>query len=70
LGRCRLVRRCLSVIVFHADDQLLQVFESNAGELAPNAFDEFSLAYLSTIVTDVKRRLRDLGVAVPPMVSS
>jgi uroporphyrinogen decarboxylase len=47
---------------------MLQVFESNAGELAPNAFDEFSLAYLLEIARRVKEQLRAKGLEPPPMV--
>lgn len=51
-----------------AGAQLLQVFESWAGELSPEAFAEFSLPYLSRICTSVKMRLRDNSLEEVPMI--
>ncbi len=48
-----------------AGAQLLQVFESWGGELAPSDFAVFALPYLTRIVTEVKARLGDRTV---PMV--
>lgn len=39
-----------------AGAQLLQVFDSNAGELSPTDFETFSLPYLKRIVDEVKKR--------------
>ncbi|ODQ67095.1 Uroporphyrinogen decarboxylase [Nadsonia fulvescens var. elongata DSM 6958] len=41
-----------------AGAQILQVFESNAGELGPQEFREFSLPYLREIAVGVKSRIR------------
>ena len=40
-----------------AGAQILQVFDSWAGELAPQDFAEFSLPYLRQIATGVKQQL-------------
>lgn len=47
---------------------MLQVFESWAGELAPHTFNEFLLPYVSRIATEVKAALRRLGLKPVPMV--
>lgn len=45
-----------------AGAQMLQVFESWAGELGPAEFKEFSLPYLRQIAAKLPARLRELGV--------
>ncbi|KAK9452230.1 Uroporphyrinogen decarboxylase [Limtongia smithiae] len=45
-----------------AGAQMLQVFESWAGELGPKEFKEFSLPYLKRIITGLRARLAELGV--------
>ncbi|KAK9474277.1 Uroporphyrinogen decarboxylase [Dipodascopsis tothii] len=45
-----------------AGAQMLQVFESWAGELGPAEFDEFSLPYLKQISSRLRARLAELGV--------
>lgn len=51
-----------------AGAQLLQVFESNAGDLTPEHFEEFSVPYLAQISTRVKAALEKIGtVPVVPM---
>jgi len=50
-----------------AGAQLLEVFDTWAGDLSPTIFEEFSLPYLKDIAHGVKSRLRKLGVDVPPM---
>ena len=52
-----------------AGAQLLQVFESHAGILAPDQFQSFSLPYLEKIAKGVKSKLKEKGLAVVPMVS-
>lgn len=47
-----------------AGAQMLQIFESWAGELGPAEFAEFSLPYLRQIAERVPRRLKELGVDV------
>jgi len=51
-----------------AGAQLLQVFESWAGELSESMFRKFLLPVLKTIATTVKQRLRDAGIEPVPMV--
>ena len=45
-----------------------QVFESWAGELTPDAFDEFLLPELARIANEVKEGCRAAGIAEVPMV--
>lgn len=45
-----------------AGAQMLQVFESWAGELGPLEFDEFCLPYLRQIAEKLPLRLKELGV--------
>lgn len=52
-----------------AGAQMLQVFESHAGELSPAHFAQFSLPHLERLACETKRRLRTRGLAEPvPMV--
>ena len=51
-----------------AGAQLVQVFDSWAGEMAPAAFREFALPYLKSIAAELPRRLKELGVERVPMV--
>eukprot|EP01102_Stenamoeba_stenopodia_P001808 TRINITY_DN11641_c0_g1_i2.p1 TRINITY_DN11641_c0_g1~~TRINITY_DN11641_c0_g1_i2.p1 ORF type:complete len:353 (-),score=88.44 TRINITY_DN11641_c0_g1_i2:3-1061(-) len=51
-----------------AGAQLLQVFDSWAGELSPDMFRTFSLPYLLRIASEVKRKLRESGSAEVPMI--
>lgn len=48
--------------------QLLQVFDSWAGELAPHDFATFSLPSLFHISTTVRARLAALNITVPPLI--
>ncbi|KAI8915906.1 Uroporphyrinogen decarboxylase [Gorgonomyces haynaldii] len=48
-----------------AGAQLLQVFDSWAGELSQDDFNEFSLPYLEQIAKKVKKQLSGLGLDVP-----
>ncbi|ANB15084.1 uroporphyrinogen decarboxylase HEM12 [Sugiyamaella lignohabitans] len=50
-----------------AGAQMLQVFESWAGELGPTEFREFSLPYLKDIANRVPKRIRELGHEPVPM---
>lgn len=50
-----------------AGAQLLQVFDSWAGELSPSSFDEFALPYLRQIAAKVPQRLAELKVDLVPM---
>lgn len=45
-----------------AGAQMLQVFESWAGELGPDDFDKFSLPYLKKIAAHLPKRLAELGI--------
>lgn len=51
-----------------AGAQLVQVFDSWAGELSPVAFTEFSLPYLRMIASGVKSECKKRGVKPVPMV--
>lgn len=50
-----------------AGAQMLQVFESWAGEIGPTEFREFSLPYLKDIAARLPGRLRELGEEVVPI---
>lgn len=45
-----------------AGAQMLQVFESWAGELGPDEFEEFSLPYLRQISQKLRKRLEELNI--------
>jgi uroporphyrinogen decarboxylase len=51
-----------------AGAQIIQVFDSWAGELSPVSFQEFSLPYLRYIAKHLPTRLREKGQEVVPMV--
>jgi uroporphyrinogen decarboxylase len=51
-----------------AGAQLLQVFESWAGELSHAEFDQFSLPYLKQIAHSCKARFAELGLKIPMTV--
>ena len=48
--------------------QMLQLFESHAGALGPDMFDEFALPYIRQISSRVKDKLSQRGLDVVPMV--
>lgn len=50
-----------------AGAQLVQIFDSWAGELSPATFKEFSLPYLQYISQNLPKRLQELGIAPVPM---
>mmetsp|Transcript_18973 Transcript_18973/g.41180 ORF Transcript_18973/g.41180 Transcript_18973/m.41180 type:complete len:425 (+) Transcript_18973:78-1352(+) len=50
-----------------AGAQLLQIFESNAGDMGPYLFEEFSFPYLCQIATRVKAELKSQNLPVVPM---
>ncbi|KAL7271660.1 Uroporphyrinogen decarboxylase in heme biosynthesis [Rhizina undulata] len=50
-----------------AGAQMVQVFDSWAGELSPHDFKIFSLPYLRQISSELPKRLRELGVEPVPM---
>ncbi|KAI5952436.1 HEM12 [Candida jiufengensis] len=45
-----------------AGAQMLQIFESWAGELGPDDFNTFSLPYLKEIASKLPKRLQELGI--------
>lgn len=51
-----------------AGAQIVQVFDSWAGELSPASFKEFGLPYLAYICDNLPKRLKELGQEVVPMV--
>ncbi|KAL0074902.1 uroporphyrinogen decarboxylase [Phycomyces blakesleeanus] len=50
-----------------AGAQMLQVFDSWAGELGPYDFKKYSLPYIKQISTRVKKELKEAGLDVVPM---
>ncbi|KAJ2933491.1 hypothetical protein H1R20_g3642, partial [Candolleomyces eurysporus] len=65
----RIADVCVDFLVgqVKAGAQLLQVFDSWAGELSPHDFDEFSLPTLKHISTQVRRRLSEENIPGVPM---
>lgn len=55
------------VLQVEAGAQMLQVFDSWAGELSPASFKEFSLPYLRYISKHTKEQLKARGLDVVPM---
>jgi uroporphyrinogen decarboxylase len=51
-----------------AGAQIVQIFDSWAGELSPASFKEISLPYLEYICDNLPRRLKEIGEEVVPMV--
>lgn len=51
-----------------AGAQLIQVFDSWAGELSPTTFKKFSEPYLAYISTNLPKRLAELGLERVPMI--
>ena len=70
----RLLEKIADVCVDHlayqvlAGAQLVQVFDSWAGELSPASFAEFSLPYLRYISRELPRKLKALGHESVPMI--
>lgn len=50
-----------------AGAQMIQVFDSWAGELSPSSFKRFSLPYLEHICDNLPRRLQEMGLEPVPM---
>lgn len=69
----RLLQKITDCLVEHlalqvqAGAQMLQVFESWAGELSPASFSRFSLPYLTQIADRVPVRVKELGLEPVPM---
>ncbi|KAL5022551.1 hypothetical protein ScPMuIL_001706 [Solemya velum] len=69
-----LLQLLTSVIVDHlvaqikAGAQIVQVFDSNAGELGPGLFHKFALPHLKEIAYKVREKLREQNVEPVPMV--
>ncbi|XP_062593768.1 uncharacterized protein LOC134255270 [Saccostrea cucullata] len=51
-----------------AGAQMLQVFDSNAGEMGPGLFNKFGLPYLRKVAYGVKERLTEQNIEHVPMV--
>lgn len=51
-----------------AGAQIVQVFDSWAGELSPACFKEFGLPYLEYVCNHLPKRIEELGQEVVPMV--
>ncbi|KAL4075736.1 Uroporphyrinogen decarboxylase [Scleroderma yunnanense] len=65
----RLADVCVDFLVgqVKAGAQLLQVFDSAAGDLSPYDFETFSIPVLQQISIDVRNRLSKLGLAQVPL---
>ncbi|CAE6396587.1 unnamed protein product [Rhizoctonia solani] len=67
----RITKVCADFLVgqVKAGAQLLQVFDSNAGDLSPHDFATFSLPYLKVIAESVRRDLaaHNPPIPIPPM---
>ncbi|KAJ3018285.1 UNVERIFIED_CONTAM: hypothetical protein HDU68_011236 [Siphonaria sp. JEL0065] len=65
-----LVDVCVAYLVeqVKAGAQMLQVFDSNAGELGPLEFEEFVLPGLLDLVVRVKKELREIDAEVPIVI--
>ncbi|KAI5786470.1 uroporphyrinogen decarboxylase [Peziza echinospora] len=65
----RIAEVCVDFLVeqVRAGAQLIQVFDSWAGELSPHDFQIFSLPYLKHISTHLPQRLSAAGIAPVPM---
>ncbi|KAL9093934.1 MAG: hypothetical protein Q9165_003857 [Trypethelium subeluteriae] len=51
-----------------AGAQIVQIFDSWAGELSVQSFDTFSLPYLKQIATELPKRLASMGQATVPTI--
>lgn len=65
----RITTVCIDYLVeqVRAGAQLLQLFDSWAGELGQRDFKVYSLPFLTRIATEVKQKLKDEGLEVVPM---
>lgn len=57
------------VLQVQAGAQLVQVFDSWAGELSPASFKEFSEPYMKYISTHLPKKLKSLGLEPVPMIA-
>jgi len=66
----RITDVCIDYLVeqVKAGAQALQVFDSNAGDLAPHHFEEFSYPTLKRISTEVRKKLKEQSVPQVPMI--
>uniref|UniRef100_A0A8C3PQM6 Uroporphyrinogen decarboxylase n=1 Tax=Calidris pygmaea TaxID=425635 RepID=A0A8C3PQM6_9CHAR len=71
----RLLRLLADVVIDYlvgqvaAGAQALQLFESHAGHLGPEQFQEFALPYIRDIARAVKSKLKEEALPLVPMVS-
>ncbi|KAF2754256.1 uroporphyrinogen decarboxylase [Pseudovirgaria hyperparasitica] len=65
----KIARLCVEYLAEQviAGAQMIQVFDSWAGELSPSAFKTFSMPYLTYIADNLPPRLIELGQPVVPM---
>jgi len=66
----RIAEVCVEYLVgqVRAGAQLLQIFDSWAGELSPHDFAEFSSPTLQYIATEVRQRLKAQGLPIVPLI--
>ncbi|KAJ3257192.1 hypothetical protein HK103_004890 [Boothiomyces macroporosus] len=60
-----LLQKITDVIIPYLVGQLIQLFESNSGELSPQCFTEFVMPYIIQIVDKVKEKTEALGYNIP-----
>jgi len=71
----KLLQRITDIVVEYlvgqikAGAQLLEVFDTNVGELGPDLFTQFAFPYLKQIASRVKQTARNLSLPVPPMTA-
>ncbi|EZF33984.1 uroporphyrinogen decarboxylase [Trichophyton mentagrophytes] len=69
----KLLQKISEVCVEHlaqqvkAGAQMVQVFDSWAGELSPRSFADFSLPYLRYVSANLPKRLQEMGLEAVPM---
>lgn len=66
----RIAELCAEYLAYQveAGAQIVQVFDSWAGELSPSSFKEFSLPYLRMISGQLRAKLTDMNLEQVPMV--
>lgn len=65
----KIAELCVEYLAYQvrAGAQIVQVFDSWAGELAPAAFREYALPYLRLIARELPKRLEKMGLQKVPM---
>lgn len=66
----KIAELCVEYLAYQveAGAQMIQVFDSWAGELSPAAFKQFSLPYLLLIAEGLPKRLKEMDLEAVPMI--